>query len=105
MWGHFVQQLKKKKLLFLNQKGLCNLKINSWSTDRLVFSFFSIDATNSKGYGRMINDSSKPNCKVVVEQHEELKLAIYTITDIKKGLELRFDYNDKTVFWRKVSIL
>jgi SET domain-containing protein len=52
----------------------------------------------------MINDSRKPNCKVVVEQKEEIKLAFYTIKDIKKSQELRFDYNDKTAPWRKVGI-
>lgn len=52
----------------------------------------------------MMNDSRKPNCKVVVEDEKKLRLAIYTLTSVKKGTELRFDYNDTTVFWRKVSI-
>lgn len=67
---------------------------------------FSIDATHSSGCGRMLNDSRKPNCKVVVEQKEEgddLKLAIYTLKAICKGSELRFDYNDRNAFWRRVS--
>ena len=67
------------------------------------FTYFSIDATHSHGYGRMMNDSRKPNCKVVVNQDEELKLAIYAIANIKKGSELRFDYSDKSAYWRRVS--
>jgi SET domain-containing protein len=41
-------------------------------------------------------DSPKRNSKVVVEQKEEIKLAFYTIKNIKKSQELRFDYNNKS---------
>lgn len=63
---------------------------------------YSVDATKSSCIGRYINDDHKrPNCKVVLEG---LELAIYTIRNILKGEELRYDYGDKQSFWRKVSI-
>ena len=53
----------------------------------------------------MVNDSRKPNCKVVAEEKNDgnVKLAMYAIQYIKEGSELRFDYNDQSVFWRRVS--
>lgn len=66
---------------------------------------FSIDGTRSTGCGRMVNDSRKPNCKVVAEEKNDgnVKLAMYAIQYIKEGSELRFDYNDQSVFWHGVS--
>ena len=78
---------------------VCNIKI-------IIFIVVSsIDATHSDGCGRMLNDSRRPNCKVVVEELDnQVMLSIYTLTSISKGEEHRFDYNDKEAFWRRVSI-
>jgi len=72
----------------------------------MVFLFSSVDATHASGFGRMINDCHrKPNCKVVVEEIEgKPKLCIYTIRNVSRAEELRFDYKDATAFWRKVCI-
>lgn len=62
---------------------------------------YSIDSTHGHGCGMMINDSCKPNCKVIVEEttYNEPKLAEYTIRLILKGEVLRFDYKDLTALF------
>ena len=54
----------------------------------------------------MINDShNKPNCKVqVIDDEGKPRLAFFSLKHIGENTELRFDYGDKTVHWRKVSI-
>ena len=62
-----------------------------------------MDGTNSSCIGKYINDEHKrPNCKVKLEG---MDLKIYTIRDVDKGDELRYNYGDKEVFCRKVSVM
>ena len=62
-----------------------------------------MNGTNSSCIGKYINDEHKrPNCKVKLE---DIELKIYTIRDVAKGEELRYDYGDNQAFWRKVSVM
>ncbi|XP_053392299.1 histone-lysine N-methyltransferase PR-Set7-like [Mercenaria mercenaria] len=63
-----------------------------------------IDGTYSGGVGRMINDEHRhPNCKVKVSRTENgnPQLAVIAIADIDPGHEIRYDYGDRSVSWRK----
>ena len=79
-----------------------------WFSLFSFFSSFSIDATFSKGLGRLVNDapSSKSNCNSVmrkVKEGSETYLVLYALRDIKIGEELRYDYGVKDLSWRKIK--
>ncbi|WAR27814.1 hypothetical protein MAR_013518 [Mya arenaria] len=63
----------------------------------------SVDGTYAHCVGRIINDEhKKTNCKVRLEEMKGKDvIAVYTIKDITKGSELRFDYGDKQEYWGK----
>ena len=72
---------------------------------------FSIDATLEVfSMGRMVNDAAEKdpenNCKmsVVVVDHQP-HLCLFATRDITTGEELRYDYNDVNLPWRKVRVL
>lgn len=71
---------------------------------------FSIDATYERtGKGRMVNDSAPDdpmmNSKMmIVEVNGEPHLCLFAIRKISVGEELRYDYGEKHLPWRKVLI-
>ena len=68
----------------------------------LVFITFSVDATNTVGIGRYVNDSSTPNAKMKVIYIDNLpRLLLFSIKEISKGDEVRYDYEAKGLWWRK----
>ncbi len=72
---------------------------------------FSINATWSKGLGRMVNDGTgaQHNCKMEVvpakSSKDQPKLCLFATRDIEPDTELRFDYGVTDLPWRKVCIL
>jgi len=68
-----------------------------------TISFLSIDASKDDGrMGRLINDSKNGNCKVKpIETSNGLQVCIFALKDIPAGLELRYDYKDSNLHWRK----
>ena len=74
----------------------------------LVFLHFSsIDATKTERLGKYINDSTRfKNCKAAqFDYNGNPHLGIFATSDIKKGTELRYNYNGHGLFWRSnVSI-
>ena len=75
------------------------------------FIFYSVDATESDGAGRMVNDAAHPNanCKAMTFSgcvDGRTRICLFAITDIDAGAELRFDYGVPDLPWRrKVQIL
>ena len=72
----------------------------------VFFSSFSVDATFSKGLGRLVNDapSNKSNSVMrKVKEGSETYLVLYALRDIKIGEELRYDYGVKDLPWRKIK--
>ena len=70
------------------------------------FSSFSVDATFSKGLGRLVNDapSNKSNSVMrKVKEGSETYLVLYALRDIKIGEELRYDYGVKDLPWCKIK--
>lgn len=68
-----------------------------------TFHFLSIDATEPDGrLCRLVNDSIKPNCVMKKIVHNSLPcLHLIALRDIMEGEELRYDYGDKNLPWRK----
>jgi hypothetical protein len=71
----------------------------------LFFLFFSVDATQSDGMGRLVNDidwQTKANCvmKVVMVKNVPY-LCLFATKDLEPGMELRYDYGDPEQPWRK----
>lgn len=66
-----------------------------------------MDATFTDGFGKMVNDSGRANCKMkVVVVDGQPKLCLFANKPIEKDTELRFDYGVKDLPWRKyVSII
>jgi len=69
-----------------------------------VLHYCSIDATNSSGLGRMVNDSKAGNCvmrKVMVDGVPHL--CLFARTNIAVDEQLMYDYGDDSehLFWRK----
>lgn len=65
---------------------------------------FSIDATNTTGLGRMVNDAKHGNCTMKkVEVAGALHLCLFAVSNICVGQQLLFDYGDKAanLFWRE----
>ena len=64
--------------------------------------FSSVDATADNGrLGRLVNDSTKPNCIVKKPTIHSLPcLCIYALKDIGPGTELICDYGVKDLPWR-----
>uniref|UniRef100_A0A7M5WYP1 non-specific serine/threonine protein kinase n=1 Tax=Clytia hemisphaerica TaxID=252671 RepID=A0A7M5WYP1_9CNID len=64
---------------------------------------FCIDASKIDRLGRYINDSKTPNCAVkIVENSQNIPcVSIFAIKDIQEGMEVRYNYNDRNLFWRK----
>ncbi|PIK59075.1 putative histone-lysine N-methyltransferase pr-set7-like [Apostichopus japonicus] len=62
-----------------------------------------IDATDSCGNGRMVNDGTNmANCKMRIVSLEGVpKLCLFALKDIEKGSELRCDYGVSDLPWRK----
>ena len=66
--------------------------------------YFSVDATETTGLCKYINDSPVPNCvmkKISVEHRPYL--CLFALKDIDIGEELRYNYGDasKNLWWRK----
>ncbi|KAJ8048607.1 Histone-lysine N-methyltransferase set-1 [Holothuria leucospilota] len=62
-----------------------------------------IDATESSGLGRYVNDNHlTPNCKMSIGIHQdEPHLCLFALRDIHQQSELRFDYGVKNLPWRE----
>ncbi|XP_057302831.1 N-lysine methyltransferase KMT5A-like [Hydractinia symbiolongicarpus] len=59
-----------------------------------------IDGTHSHQLGRFVNDSENGNCvmkKVVIDGVPHL--ALFASENLKKGVELRYDYGDSESLW------
>ncbi|WAR31628.1 hypothetical protein MAR_034170, partial [Mya arenaria] len=96
--GVFVKEYIPKGLQLLEYMG----KLRSCSpSDGEEDETYNIDATNTKGLGRMVNDSAKPNCKVKKIMTDKPRLWLYSIKDIHPGEQLTFDYGVKDAPWRK----
>ena len=71
------------------------------------FTFFSIDGTNEKRFGKFVNDTSPQfaNCTVrsIEMGNKEIFLCIFAIKDIKDGEELRYSYGSTGLHWRKIG--
>ncbi|PIK47617.1 putative N-lysine methyltransferase SETD8-A-like [Apostichopus japonicus] len=62
-----------------------------------------IDASDSCGNGRMVNDGKNlANCKMMVFTKEGVpKLCLFALKDVERGSELRFDYGFSELPWRE----
>ena len=66
--------------------------------------FFSIDATYTEGYGRMVNDGigKSCNCNVkIVFVNAKPHVCLFAGRQILAGEELRYDYGVPDLPWRK----
>ena len=71
----------------------------------IYISFFSVDGTNSRRMGKFVNDSAQGNCKIKkVYVEKKVCLCLFATQDINYGVELRYDYGDKSLSWRKKVI-
>ena len=62
-----------------------------------------MDATNSYQLGRFVNDSVKGNCVMKKEVFQGVPhLCLYAIRDIPYGEELRYNYGEEGLQWRKL---
>ena len=74
--------------------------------------FFSIDATENNGrLGRLVNDGdgvNEPvNCVMRVLSGSfasSPRICLFALKDIEPGEELRYDYGNQRLPWRRVSI-
>ena len=63
---------------------------------------FSIDGTFSKQLAVFVNDSPHGNAAMrKVECNGDVRLCLFALEDIPFGAELRYDYGDKDLWWRK----
>ncbi|XP_066926505.1 uncharacterized protein [Clytia hemisphaerica] len=65
---------------------------------------YCIDATDTDRLGRYVNDSKNFNCftKVIADpMSTKLHLGIFAAKHIAIGEELRYDYTDTNLFWRR----
>ena len=69
----------------------------------IVLHIFSIDASHNRRFGRYINDSKYANSvpKVVADGEKQLFVCIFAVIDIDDGMEIRYDYKDSNLSWRK----
>ncbi|XP_046567598.1 N-lysine methyltransferase KMT5A-A-like, partial [Haliotis rubra] len=95
---YFYFQGKKKmhfRIFFMFSAEICTSNVNN----------FSIDATEAyASLGRMVNDvdSRHENCVMKLIQHEaQPHLCLFATRDVQVGEELKYDYGDNTVNWRK----
>jgi SET domain-containing protein len=69
--------------------------------------YYSIDATDSQGYGRMVNDDkeSVSNCKMrKVLVGSKPILCLFAKRHIAPGEELRYSYGVPGLPWRKLKV-
>ena len=67
--------------------------------------FCSVDASKTKDrIGCYVNDSKNQNChtKVISDERGTPFICIFASKDIPKDTELRYDYRDRKLRWRKV---
>ncbi|KAJ8049629.1 Histone-lysine N-methyltransferase PR-Set7 [Holothuria leucospilota] len=63
---------------------------------------YCVDATNSKGAGRMVNDSIRPNAVMKIVILDNIPhLCLFALQHISPGEEIRFDYGVPNLPWRK----
>jgi len=66
-----------------------------------VICSFSINATNTTGLGRMVNDSKHGNCTMKkMDVAGTLHLCLFTVSNVCIGQQLLFDYGDKAADYR-----
>lgn len=59
-----------------------------------------VDATKSQQLGKYVNDSIRRNCKVTEIDINGIKhLRIFSLQDINKGTELRYNYCAGNLWW------
>ena len=64
----------------------------------------SIDGTQARGLGRMVNDARAGNCKMKkVITDDGVHLCLFAVTNIAIGEQLLFNYGDTSdqLFWRQ----
>lgn len=94
--------------------SFCNLLYSYVAGEHAVFQSFRynefyffnrIDATRHTGrLGRLVNDSSCPNCRVKKLTINGMpRLAIFAAKDIRIGEELTYSYDSGEEWWRKVG--
>ena len=65
-----------------------------------------MDGTRSRKFGKFVNDSTIGNCKLKkVYLEKSVHLCIFSAEDIEYGTELRYNYGDKSLPWRKKVFL
>ncbi len=80
----------------------CGLIYFSHVSSFINIFYCSIDATYSSGLGHLVNDSTSPNAKVnKIMVNSIPHISIFSITMIKKGQHITYDYGDKGS-WREV---
>ena len=81
--------LNKKALYICNKQFYVNL--------------LSIDGTNASQYGAFVNDSPYGNCvmKKVELLNGSKRLCLFAVSPILPNTELRYNYGDKSLWWRK----
>ena len=69
----------------------------------MKYFILSIDATTPDGrLGRLVNDSSKPNCVMKKATYNYLpNLNLSALQDLEVGTELRYDYGVVDLPWRQ----
>ena len=64
--------------------------------------FCSIDGTMNNQFGVFVNDSKFPNCIMRMRIiNNRPHLCLYALEDISEMMELRYDYQDSNLWWRK----
>lgn len=64
---------------------------------------FSIDATNSTGLGRLVNDSPRSRVNAIMKKiiiNHQTYLCLFAACDIPINTELRYDYGALDLPWR-----
>ena len=67
-----------------------------------IICYFSVDGTFSNQLGRFVNDSVHGNAVMKrITIKEKNCLCLFAIKEIPFGEELRYDYGDTGLWWRK----
>ena len=64
-----------------------------------------MDATNNDRLGRFVNDSPEANSKMkVIQVKHKPRLCLFADEFIKKGQEIRYDYDAPDLWWRITNV-
>ena len=101
---HF-DNMKLFDMFISSVKTYFKLKLSQYihSLIYMLYALFSVDGGNADAIGKYLNDSPQryANCCVKVQSFNGVpRLCIYSTRDIKRGEELRYDYNMEDSPWR-----